>query len=197
MRNILTAVLGLAMAASVAQAGPLTLWVTKDAGTPGTPAVLTDVQVGEVLTLWAAGTTGDKWIGITFDLLDTGDGNMSNDELLFPGSGLRRWEGESDLTGSSIGLVAVSSQGLNIGNALDPLIGGAAKLGTITANAGTGLLQGLVGFARQGATAGEDTITAGETSFASDDRSTVATLWTPEPASLVLIALAGLAIRRR
>lgn len=183
---------------AAANAGTMNLWVADNDTDPGMPAIPTDVEVSDTLYLWASFTPGERWNSINFDLLDTGDGDMNNDELI-PMSGFTRWDESSDFTGSTISLEAATSQGL--GSTFESPAGGPYLLGTIVAEASIGLLQGVAGtngFARQdGDVVADDVMIGGDTSFAVNDSTTVATLWTPEPASLVLIALAGLAIRRR
>ena len=190
----------LAMMVGMAPANTLNLWLSRDSQNPGTPSDPGALLSGEALTLWASGEVGDKWIGITFDLMGTGIATIDNDELIAPGTGLYRWEKDSQLTGSEIGMVAVTTQGLQIGSALDNIkVGDAYRLGTIVATSAEIDLRGAVGFARSGAMAGEDTIvTAGAYAIASDDTTSVIPLaGVPEPASLLLLALVSLTLRRR
>ena len=199
MRKVLIAALGLTMVVGIAQANELNLWVTYESDTPGVPSDPGTPMAGDVLTLWASGTAGDKWLGINFDVLGTGEVNILNDELI-SGSGLTRWETASILTGTGeVGAIAVTTQGLTIGGPLDNIkVGDAYRLGTITAAGGDIMIQGTVGFARKDASEGEDTIIiAGNQSIASNDKTTLLYLTTPEPASLLLLSLGGLLIRRR
>jgi hypothetical protein len=169
--------------------------------------------VGSELTLWAEVGIGDIWQGIGFDMGTTGIPLI--DDVTFLGGISHRWSTLSDFgpTGSpsDVGIVAVpglDGNNTGLGGNLDLSQGSSYgigenggnifKLGTITASENFGVLTATyLGIVRQGALPGEDTIYVGADSFLSDAFGSTATLWTPEPASLVLIALAGLAIRRR
>lgn len=212
MRKSTIAVLSLA-AVTIANANSLSLW----AGTnPVTPSSVGDVPVaaiGTELTLWAEVAIGDVWQGIGFDLGTTGVPII--DDLTFFGGTLHRWSVLSDFgpigSPSDVGVIALP--GLDGGNTglggnLDLTEGSSFgigenggnifKVGTITANESIGILTAsYLGMVRQGALEGEDTIYVGADSFLNNAEGSTATLWTPEPASLVLITLASLVIRRR
>jgi hypothetical protein len=208
MRKILTAVLGLAIVAS-ANAAELTLWA---ATTPDNVGEVPVAAPGDVLNLYAEVASGDIWQGIGFDMGSTGTPLM--DAPAYFGGFVKRWTDSADFgpqnSPSDVGLLAFpgvdgGASGLGGGGDINGggIIGSTANgnlflLGTITVLEDTGVLTATtVGFARLGAVPGEDTINVGADSFLSDAFGSTATLWTPEPASLVLIALAGLAIRRR
>lgn len=180
---------------ATANAGLLNLWVTPQGTGPGTPGTVPDDgQIG--YELWAEVQPGDIWTGISF-ILSGGSASLVNDDFIFDGSGVMRWEEPaSTLSGSNLNLLGENEAGL--GSSQDDIKSGDYfLLGTIDATSDFGTAVGAAGFQRRGANLGDDTITIGDTDLLSDDSSTVATLWTPEPASLALLALGALSMRRR
>lgn len=199
MKTTLMITFGMGLIAGVASANTLHLWITEDSSDPGVPSAPTLGQQGDVFTLWAMPEPGDIWTLIAFDLLGSGEANMTNDDIPGPIVNEQRWVPGSDFTGSSVNLLAINTLGLG-----DPLdnnrVGNAYRLGTITmTNDAVIWFQITAPIKREGANLGEDTIIiGGQFEIASDDTSTVAQLdLIPEPTTLALLALASLLIRRR
>jgi hypothetical protein len=205
MRKTLCALTGLAVLASVANAETINFFASTSGTDGAIPAEMPAVMPGDTLYLWAdtRAPQNGKWLGFDF-AIDGAEGSVFQGEI-------ERWEADSDLTvDPRASVVSVTSNGLGgFAEFGDSLYDGAAQtyavaMLTVTGDPGTTVDMSLFAAVHLGSAPGEDmaAISGGDAVandlFSESDplTGTLATI-VPEPTSLVLLALAGLAIRRR
>jgi hypothetical protein len=217
MKNIVAAVVCLVLFATVANASDIRFYQSATNAVTGVPAeylTSTDLVVNPpgVSYLWAAvrwvneDPGDDVWIAILFNFSPAPDaGVMYNPSFC----GSKRWETASDFnpTGDgNIGLVAVTTQGL--GSLGDPKfyydVPNAMKhylVGELTYNTPVGGVGAYLGaVARRGPIPGQDTVCFGFGHPGWPSNGPGGNVYfsvIPEPASMLLLGLAGLALRRR
>lgn len=189
------------------------------AATPlNSPTVGNPSVPGGRLHMWVTGNPGDPdpnvWNGIAFNVVISGPATITGGGGLNITSGsptfIRRWETGSDLTPPTFNFVAVTRTGAQF----PPLVDGwddgvdAVYMGYLdfAANNGTSEVKfqvGNSGITRAGGSPTVDDVNfgAGDAALRGNQFGEVSTLAdatiTPEPTSLLLLGLAGLALRRR
>lgn len=225
MRKFVVGLMAVALLAGVASAAPIHFYFSHQSSTASVPPEWTTQTnlvstAGTPVYLWARLTLGERWVGIgmVYDQ-DITAGMMENPSWGFGGA-TKRWETGSDFDpvgpafvfpsgppNNHIVLVAVAMPGLG-GDANDPgyVVEGGTHLhyrvGWLTPAAlpmRMGI--GLAGIARSGGTAGGDLVffgfgDAGLPNNTFHGFSALPDI-VPEPASLMLLGLAALALRRR
>ena len=223
MRNIVAAIVCLVLVAGVASANNIHLYFSYQGDNSVVPAEFTGganpvYQPGVPVYLWANLEAGDIWNGMSLDLFGTNA--VVPSPLYNPGTTPNtRWNPGSDLEfGGDNHAFGVSVTELGLGNSLEPLIAPGYNIDThwllgevvfdAAGGVGTFLEIGDQGIARSGGGPGLDDVYFGFTEPAPGQPdgpipnngfgqiSTYPDI-IPEPASLLLIGLAGLALRRR
>ena len=220
MRNIVAAIVCLVLVAGVASANDIHLYFSYQGDNSAVPAEFTaginPGYTGSPVYLWANITTGDIWNGMSLDLFGTNA--VVPSPLYNPGTTPNtRWNPGSDLEfGGDNHAFGVSVTELGLGNSLEPIIAPGYNVGThwllgeivfdAAGGNGTFLEVGDQGIARSGGGPGLDDVYFGFDLAGMPDGpipnngfgqiSTYPDI-IPEPASLLLIGLAGLALRRR
>jgi hypothetical protein len=203
---------GLAALAMTANAHDVRFFASTSDTDGAMPDALPVVEPGDPIYLWAstfAPGTATKWLG--FDLvLENATGEIAQN--IFPGFG--RWEAASDFQLDPAGaVVGVTSAGLGGGaegggQLYDPASGNYV-FAILTASdepvsEPTPVNLSVLAAVAQGSVEGDDAAAVGMGDLVSNDQfnadspltGQIATI-IPEPASLMLLGLAGLAIRRR
>jgi hypothetical protein len=205
MRKILCVMTGLAALAMTANAHDIRFFASTSSTDGTMPDAIPVVEPGDIIYLWAAtGAPGQqKWQGIDL-ALSNATGTVFNE--FFTGS--NRWEGSSDFElDPQAGVVGVQTQGLGgpfeaLGSLFDAGSGHYAFAQLVAGEVGPIDLSVFAAVAA-GSDKGDDSVAVAmgdlvpNTNIA--DEPVVGTIATviPEPASLMLLGLAGLAIRRR
>ena len=222
MRNVIAAVVCLVLVAGVASANDIHLYFSTQGDNSAVPAEFTTgvnpgpVAAGDLIYLWAnIDPAGDIWNGLSLDLT-VGNAVVSS-PAYNPGSGPNtRWNPGSDLEfGGDNHMFGVSVTELGLGNVLEPMIAPGYNVGTHwliaevqfdALNGNEFLAVGAEGIARMGGGPGLDDVYFGFDLAGAPDgpipnnafgQTSVYPDIIPEPASLLLLGLAGLALRRR
>lgn len=208
MRKILCVMTGIAALAMTANAHDVRFFASTSATDGTMPDALPQVEPGDPIYLWAstfAPGTATKWLG--FDLvLENATGEIAQN--IFPGFG--RWEAASDFQLDPAGaVVGVTSAGLGGGaegggQLYDPASGNYV-FAILTAGDEVGPVNlSVLAAVAQGSVEGDDAAAVGMGDLVGNDQFNADSPLTgqiaaviPEPASLMLLGLAGLAIRRR
>ena len=218
MKKAIIALACLGLLAGVANANEIRLYLSESDTAPDmtvTPTIMADAAP-VTLYLWADVTPGDKWIGISLNVdIDGAGPALIDDSIIYDRmvmGVLPSWNPGSDFDfapDNYAAVAAVTEQGLggvlDVPDFEDSYIIGELTLDCLEEGAtDLYLTVGASGVARQGALPGEDTIYFGwgDAGVASNEvgvRTALpeAIVCVPEPASLILLSLVGLVLRRR